>query len=108
MFCAYPRCFHLAAVRCPTCGQRYCEDHCSDWVARQPGEYLQECELCKRGPRGAQARRRERDGDRPPPGPVTVVGGMGVFLLMVAVGTAIDISARANGFIILWIFALAL
>src|SRR4029077_3956079 len=101
MFCAYPRCFHLASVRCPTCGRKYCEDHCADWVAQRPGEFLQECDLCK------QNLTPVRERANPPPGPVTVIGALGLFLLTIGIGTAIDVSARGNGFIILWIFALA-
>ena len=100
MRCAYPRCFHEASARCATCRHVYCTEHCSDWVLR-PGDRLQECDLCRQHLTLEAARSEKRHGT------IADIGAIIVFLLIVGVGTAIDVSTRGSGLVVLWIFAVA-
>ena len=101
MRCAYPRCFHLASVRCTSCGRRYCVDHCSDLVVYRPDDSLHECDLCK------QHLTPEQVHSETQPGLLVHVGAMILFLLVVGAGTAIDITTRGSGFFVLGVFAVA-
>jgi hypothetical protein len=101
MRCAYPRCFHLATVRCTSCGHRYCVGHCSDLVVHRPEDTFNECDLCKQHLTPEQVQTATQ------PGPLVEVGAIILFLLVVAGGTAVDISTRGSGFFVLGVFAVA-
>jgi hypothetical protein len=100
MWCAYPRCFRGAEERCDTCGRRYCLDHCSHLVL-VAGMRLHECDLCHAHVSLDEARAAHR------PGLVASTFAVILFLVAVAVGTAVDVLARGTGFIAFWSFTLA-
>jgi hypothetical protein len=98
--CAYPRCADEAAVRCATCWRRYCGGHCPA-TAAGAGETRDQCVFCARhlGP------------DRPTApshhGALSAGCAIAGFLGIIAVGLAIDVSAKAQGLVAFVVFAVA-
>jgi hypothetical protein len=88
-------------VRCTSCGHRYCVDHCSDLVVHRPEDTFNECDLCK------QHLTPEEVQTATEPGLIVEAGAIVLFLLVVAGGTAVDISTRGSGFFVLGVFAVA-
>ena len=97
MRCSYPACFRDAAIRCATCDEVYCTRHCGDRVS-DSGARVSECDRC--------------DPTAPPvhPEPPTVlatiaaIAAVAVFLSVVSLGIAIDVTVRGQGFVALWVF----
>jgi hypothetical protein len=100
MWCSYPRCFRERSARCVTCGQAYCDEHCSHWVYGS-ADRVHECDLCRQHLTPEQFRREH------PPGLLASSSGISLLLLSIAVGIAFDIAAKGSGLIALWTFALA-
>ncbi|HEY7063543.1 MAG TPA: hypothetical protein VII06_18840 [Chloroflexota bacterium] len=97
MRCTFPQCFREAATKCATCHRVYCTRHCGDRVD-EAGTRIPECDLCD------PAVQRELAG---PPRALTTLGDVAsimVFLAIVALGIAIDVSVRGQGFVALWVF----
>jgi hypothetical protein len=97
MRCSYPQCFRDAATRCATCHQVYCTRHCGDRVF-DSGMRVPECDLCD--PATAPVHHE-------PPRVVTAVAAgvaVVVFLAVVSLGIAIDVTVRGQGFVALWVF----
>ncbi|HZR97296.1 MAG TPA: hypothetical protein VFE37_01240 [Chloroflexota bacterium] len=98
MRCSFPRCFREAATRCATCRQVYCTRHCGDRVF-ESGRRVAECDLC--------------DPTAPPVDPapppllatLAAAGAVALFLAVVSLGIAIDVTVRGQGFVALWVFA---
>jgi hypothetical protein len=97
MRCAFPRCYREAETRCPKCKRVYCPRHCGDRVFAS-GERVPECDLCD--PIVAA----ELSKGRSPLATVLDYAAVAVFLILVALGIAIDITARGSGLIALWVF----
>ena len=96
--CTYPRRVHEAASRCSTCQRLYCVEHCRN-VLVWAHDARRECDLC------ARQLSREAVAASSQPATLLAIGAMIGFLLIIGLGTAIDIAARAGGFIVLWVFA---
>jgi hypothetical protein len=96
--CAVPRCFAAASTRCLTCRRAYCSEHGWEW-SLAAGDQSQECERCARQrPRDALAAERAA--------PLLVaIGAALVFLLVVGLGIAVDVTARGLGLFAAAVFA---
>jgi hypothetical protein len=97
MRCTYPHCYREAELRCANCRQRYCTRHCGDRVS-DAGERTAECDLCDPVVAAEIA---------PAPSPLAGLADVGaviLFLAIVALGVAIDITAKGSGLIALWVF----
>ena len=95
--CAYPRCSSEATVRCAGCRRIYCGAHCQGafvWSS----DARPECTLC--------AGRLPRDSVAPQfhYSPLFAAVAVSLFLLAISLGVAIDMAARAEGRVALWVF----
>jgi hypothetical protein len=97
MRCTYPQCFREAATRCDACGQAFCTRHCGDRVF-DSGTRIPECDLCDPAASPIQP--------APPPAFATLAAGAAVvvFLAVISLGIAIDVTVRGQGFVALWVF----
>jgi hypothetical protein len=97
MRCSYPQCFREAETRCASCQRVYCTRHCGDRVS-DAGTRVAECDLCD--PATAPARAET------PPLLAAILAGVAVavFLAVVSLGIAIDVTVRGQGFVALWVF----
>jgi hypothetical protein len=98
--CAYPRCSDEVSARCATCWRRYCVAHCSTSVAGA-GETRHECVFCARHLRPDRAFAPRHHGA------FSAGCAIAVFLGVIAVGLAVDVTAKAQGLIAFGVFAVA-
>ncbi len=98
MRCAFPQCFREAATRCAKCRRVYCTRHCGDRVF-DTGARTPECDLCDPVVAAEVTPRRS------PRDTLADVGAVVLFVLVVAVGVAIDMTVKGSGFVALWVFA---
>jgi hypothetical protein len=98
--CRYPRCVHEAAARCSTCRRLYCAAHCHNSVLWSR-DRRQECDLC------AQHLPRDAFDSQPHQGTPFACGAMILFLVAVSVGIGVDVSVRAGGLVVAWVFGVA-
>jgi hypothetical protein len=98
--CKYPGCVHEFAARCDTCKRLYCVEHCHHAVLWSR-DTRHECDLC------AQHLTRDSLDSHRDPGRLVGIGAMLLFLLTVIIGIAVDISVRAGGLLVPWVFAVA-
>jgi hypothetical protein len=97
MRCSYPYCFREAETRCATCHQVYCTRHCGDRVF-DSGIRVPECDLCDPATAPVHA-------ETPPVLAAVAAGGaVAVFLAVVSLGIAIDVTVRGQGLVALWVF----
>ena len=96
--CAYPICAEEATVRCGTCWRRYCVGHCPE-PRGSVGGTRHECVLCTRHVLLDRAAAPGRHGM------VSVACAVALFLAVVGIGVAVDISAKAQGLAAFAVFA---